>query len=160
MEAPAKREKGKLAEKLEEEVDNESMENNTNLNWQTGEFNTEKKRKKGIMEGTISEYSIIKTEKQNINLQCMQSLKNYELNTADFYEASHYYIDTLKEEFCYPKEDGWYELKEIMTMKSYQNKLLEDSDETVKVGTTSHESSLSNDKNPKFRTGKWTEQEH
>jgi len=41
----------------------------------------------------------------------------------DFFESSHYIVDTLKDEFCTKKEDGWYEVKQPVDQKFFLEKL-------------------------------------
>jgi len=54
--------------------------------------------------------SILDVGQQTVKVHDGQN-PNKKLKVDDFYESSHFMVETLKGEFCRKKEDGWYEMK-------------------------------------------------
>jgi len=78
------------------QLDSESLENHTNLNWHTG--HSGRKRRKVKDNG----FTIV---------QPTQKIAS-EISATDFYQGANYFIEKLAAEFCEPKPDGWFEFKE------------------------------------------------
>jgi len=67
----------------------------------------------------------------------------------DFYESSHFIVDTLKEEFCTKKEDGWYEMKQTVNPSELDEAICSEKKTSDKMKVV-----------PIIAAGKWRPVEH